>query len=188
MKSLSLHETRNLVLLSLLVALAIVLRGIEGLIPNPFPWVRIGLANIMTLLAILLFGIKAGMLLTMLRVFIASMLFGTFLSPTFLLSFSAGIASTAIMGICSRYGGNYLSPIGISALGAFAHNLVQLCMAYLLIIRHLQVFALFPALALIGIATGFFNGWVVLRLQSYLATQMPHFFLPAQIEKHKKLA
>jgi len=167
-------ETRDIVLLSLLVALAIVLRGIEGLIPNPLPWVRIGLANIMTLLAILLFGVKSGFLLTLLRVFIASLLFGTFLSPTFILSFSAGVVSTLVMGVTSTYFPRTLSPIGVSVLGGFTHNLVQLFVAYLLIVKHVQIFYLFPVFSLIGIISGFFNGWVVLFLYKRVTSQTFH--------------
>jgi heptaprenyl diphosphate synthase len=170
----SLQSTRNLVLLSLLVAFAIVLRSVEGLIPNPLPWVRIGFANIMTLLAILLFGLKAGLLLTSLRILIASVFFGTFLSPTFFLSLSAGFASTIVMGVSSRYGKHILSPFGLSALGGFTHNVVQLSVAYVLIVRHTQIFYLFPILATVGILTGCLNGWVVLALYQHLTRQFPH--------------
>ncbi len=153
-------ETRELVLLSLLVALAVVLRGLEGLIPSPLPWVRIGLANIMTLLAILLFGLKAGLALTILRVLIASLLFGTFLAPTFLISLAAGISSTLVMGAVFLAFGRVFSPIGLSVLGGFIHNLTQLCTAYLLIVKHLEIFYLFPILSVIGILSGFLMaGW-----------------------------
>lgn len=165
-------ETRDIVLLSLLVALAIVLRGLEGFIPNPLPWVRIGFANIMTLLAILLFGIKSGFLLTLLRVFIASLLFGTFLSPTFWLSFFAGVVSTLVMGVMSTYFHKILSPIGISVVGGFTHNLVQLCVVYFLIVRHIQIFYLFPIFSLVGIISGLFNGWVALLLYKRITSQM----------------
>ena len=168
-------ETRELVLLSLLVALAVVLRGLEGLIPNPLPWVRIGLANIMTLLAILLFGLKAGIMLTTLRVLIASLLFGTFLSPTFLISLSAGLCSTAVMGITYLAFRKTFSPIGLSVLGGFIHNLTQLLAAYLLIVKHLEIFYLFPILAVIGIISGFFNGWVVTFLYDYVHVQYSVF-------------
>ncbi len=165
-------ETREIVLLALLVALAIVLRGLEGLIPNPLPWIRIGLANIMTLLAILLFGLKSGLLLTILRVFIASLLFGTFLSPTFLLSFSAGICSTLIMGGAHLLFEKTFSPVGISVLGGFTHNLVQLCAAYLVIVKHAEIFYLFPILSLIGIISGFFNGVVVIFVYKHITAQI----------------
>ncbi len=172
----SMHQTRDLVLLSLLVALAIAVRGLEALIPNPLPWVRLGLANIMTLLAILLFGLKAGLLLTILRVLIASLIFGTFLSPTFLLSLASGIASTIVMGLGNRYGRHLFSPVGLSVLGAVTHSAVQLLIAYALIIRQIQIVYLFPILALIAILTGCFNGWVVLTIYTHLRTQMPHVY------------
>ena len=168
--------TRDLVLLSLLIALSIVLRGVEALIPNPLPWLRIGLANIMTLLAIMLFGLKAGLLLTVLRTLIASLLFGSFLSPTFFLSFSAGIASTLVMGAALRWGGAFFSPIGISVLGGLVHNLTQLIVAYLLIIHHAEIFYLFPLLAILGIVTGLLNGWIVAILHDHLHAQATHLF------------
>ena len=169
-------ETRKVVLLSLLVALAIVLRGFEGLIPNPLPWVRIGLANIMTLLAILLFGLKAGLLLTVLRVCIASLMFGTFLSPSFFISLLAGMTSTLIMGAAYHFLRPWVSPVGISVLGGFTHNLAQLCVAYLLIVRHTEIFYLFPVLSLIGILAGLFNGWVVVSLYEHLLAQQGREF------------
>ena len=166
--------TRDLVLLSLLIALSIVLRGVEALIPNPLPWLRIGLANIMTLLAIMLFGLKAGMLLTVLRTLIASLLFGSFLSPPFFLSISAGIASTLVMGAALRWGGAFFSPVGISVLGGVVHNLTQLFVAYLLIIHHVEIFYLFPLLAMLGIVTGFLNGWLASVLHEHLLAQTAH--------------
>lgn len=176
--------TRDLVLLSLLIALSIVLRGVEALIPNPLPWLRIGLANIMTLLAIMLFGLKAGLLLTVLRTLIASLLFGSFLSPTFFLSFFAGISSTLVMGASLRWGGAFFSPVGISVLGGVVHNLTQLLVAYLLIIHHVEIFYLFPLLSILGIATGFLNGWIAAVLHEHLLAQtariLPH---PARVSE-----
>jgi heptaprenyl diphosphate synthase len=179
----SLQATRSLVLLSLFVALAIALRGLEQLMPNPLPWVRVGLPNIMALLAILLFGIKAGLLLTILRVLIASFLFGTFLSPPFLLSLSAGIASSLVMGLSCRYGSRFFSPIGLSVLGGVTHNTTQLIVAFFLLIRQLQIFYLFPILAAIGVVTGCFNGWIAMLLYTRLRMQMPQF-IPPEEEPH----
>ena len=179
--------TRDLVLLSLLIALSIVLRGVEALIPNPLPWLRIGLANIMTLLAIMLFGLKAGLLLTVLRTLIASLLFGSFLSPTFFLSFSAGIASTLVMGAALRWGGALFSPVGVSVLGGFVHNLTQLVVAYILIIHHAEIFYLFPPLAILGIITGLLNGWLAAVLHDHLHAQTPHIFPhPAPVSEECK--
>ncbi|PID56848.1 heptaprenyl diphosphate synthase [candidate division KSB3 bacterium] len=162
------NETRQYVLLSLFVALAIALRGLEALIPNPVPWMRLGLANIMTLLALLLSGLKAGLSLTLLRIVIASFMFGTFLSPPFFISLAAGLSSTLVMGAaCSRLR-PWLSPVGISVLGGFTHNLTQLWAAYVLVVRHWGIFYLFPFLAFIGMLAGFCNGWAACYLYEYL--------------------
>ena len=175
-------QTRDLVLLSLLVALAIALRGLESLIPNPLPWLRLGLANMMTLLAMLLFGFKAACLLTVLRVVIASILFGYFLSPTFFLSVVAGIVSAAAMGVMLRYGGRVFSPVGVSVVGAVAHNAAQVATAYVLIIRHAEIFYLLPLLSLLGIVTGCFNGWAVVVMRDYMQAHLYAIF-PAAIPK-----
>jgi heptaprenyl diphosphate synthase len=172
----SMYHTRNLVLLALLTALAIAVRGLEALIPNPLPWVRIGLANILTLLAILFFGLSAGLLVTILRVVIASVLFGTLLSPPFLLSLSAGMASTLVMGLAHRWGARLFSPIGLSVLGAVTHNAVQLLVAYVVIIRQAHIFYLLPLLLVIGILTGCFNGWVVVMMAAHLRGQIPDLY------------
>lgn len=175
-------QTRDLVLLSLLVALAIALRGIESLIPNPLPWLRLGLANMMTLLAMLLFGFKAALLLTALRIVIASILFGYFLAPTFFLSLVAGIVSAAAMGVTLRFGGRAFSPVGVSVVGAVAHNFAQLATAYWLIIKHAEIFMLFPFLSILGILTGCFNGWAVVIMREYAQAHLDDL-LPASIPK-----
>ena len=180
--------TKDLVFLALFVALAVVLRGVENLIPNPVPWLRIGLANIVTLLVILRFGLRAALWLTALRVLIASLLFGTFLSPPFLISFTAGLGSTLVMGAAQQWWRQVFSPIGISVLGGFMHNLIQLCVAYLVIIRHGEVFYLFPALALLGIATGCMNGWIVIWLYDQIVARDGQNLHLSGKECDKKLA
>jgi heptaprenyl diphosphate synthase len=74
-------STRRLVFLSLLVALGTVLHVVEGmlLVPLPLPGVKLGLANIVTLFALHLYGFRAGMAVAMARVFLGSLLSGVFL-------------------------------------------------------------------------------------------------------------
>jgi len=163
--------TRDIVLLSLLVALAIALRGVENLIPNPLPWVRIGLANIMTLLAIMLFGAAAGIWLTILRVCIAALFFGTLLSPTFMLSLAAGISSSVVMGLGHRYGRKWFSAVGISVMGGVTHNVTQFIVAYVLIVRQVDIFYLTPVFAMLGVVTGCFNGVVALLCYEQIVSQ-----------------
>ncbi|MBN2720274.1 MAG: Gx transporter family protein, partial [Proteobacteria bacterium] len=62
--------------LSLMVAGAFALASIERALPNPFPMVRLGLGNIMTLLAFSTLGISAGVWVAVGRVSLVALLWG----------------------------------------------------------------------------------------------------------------
>ena len=69
--------------LSLIVALGVVLHRLEILIPLPSPWIKLGLANVMTLVTLIFFGLRDAVTVTLLRIMLGSIIGGTFLSPTF---------------------------------------------------------------------------------------------------------
>ena len=79
-------ETRinhRITILSLIVALGVVLHRLEILIPLPSPWIKLGLANVMTLVTLIFFGLRDAVTVTLLRIMLGSIIGGTFLSPTF---------------------------------------------------------------------------------------------------------
>jgi heptaprenyl diphosphate synthase len=79
-------ETRinhRITILSLIVALGVVLHRLEILIPLPSPWIKLGLANVMTLVTLIFFGLLDAVTVTLLRIMLGSIIGGTFLSPTF---------------------------------------------------------------------------------------------------------
>ena len=86
-------NTRRVSLLGVLMALALALHVLEAQIPAPLPWVKPGLANLMTLVALLTLGWRSALLVTFLRVLIGSLLVGSFLGPGFLLSLAGAAAS-----------------------------------------------------------------------------------------------
>lgn len=146
---------------ALLSAYALVLHGFETLVPTPIPWLRIGLANIITLVALVLYGFRIAMMVTLIRVMIASLFTGTFLGPAFILSLGGGVASTAAMGLLQVLFRNMFGPVGLSLAGAFVHNSAQLALAYLLFIRRIEaVLLISPVILLIGTLAGFANGVV----------------------------
>ena len=157
-------STRRLVFLSLLVALGTVLHVVEGMfpIPLPLPGVKLGLANIVTLFAIYLYGLRAGLAVATARVLLGSLIGGVFLSPAFLLAFSGAIASTLVMAWLFKHTSCF-SVIGISMAGAIGHNMGQL-LAASLILRSSAVFYYLPFLLLAGIPTGLFTGYILMTL------------------------
>lgn len=162
---------RRVSFLGVLVALALALHLLEAQIPSPLPWVRPGLANLMTLIALLTCGWQAGLLVMLLRVVIGSLLLGGFLNPAFALSLAGALASTLVMAIMARGVWRLWSPLAMSAAGAVAHGGAQVLVLAALLLRSgdlpwLLPWVLAPSL-LSGIATGALANLVLLRWQWY---------------------
>jgi len=163
-----LRSAKRLTTISVLVALATVLHIIEALFPNPFPipGVKLGLANIITLMALVIFDFKTVLQIVVLRILLGSLLSGTFLSTGFFLSFSGALASTCIMAFLQKVLSGF-SLIGISVAGAAAHNLGQLAMAAFLI-AHVGIFFYLPIMLFSSIPTGIITGLMLQFVLKYL--------------------
>lgn len=147
--------------IALLSAYALALHGFESLIPMPIPWLRVGLANIITITTFILFGFRAAMMVTLIRVTIASIFSGSFLGPGFILSMGGGVSSILAMGSVFYIAPGLFGPIGLSLIGALFHNLSQLFLAYIMFIQKMEpVLLITPILILIGTITGMINGLV----------------------------
>jgi heptaprenyl diphosphate synthase len=147
--------------IAVLSAYALALYGIESLLPTPIPWLRLGLANIITLVALILYGFRTAMMVTLIRVILASLFTGTFLGPSFILSMGGGVTSTAAMGLTYLASKELFGPIGLSLIGAFFHNAAQLTLAYFLFIQRIEaMFVVGPIIVLLGTLTGVVNGTI----------------------------
>ncbi len=167
--------------IALLVSLACVLQMSESLIPHPIPGLRLGLANVITLITLVTMGFAPALEVTILRTILSSFIMGTFMSPTFILSFSAGLISTLLMGflywVSSLHKQYRLSIVGISIASALVHNMVQLYLAYLLLVKHPGIFVFFPWLCIgalfMGWVTGIAAGKICLKLQEIQGQEIP---------------
>jgi heptaprenyl diphosphate synthase len=163
---------RRTALLGIMVALAVALNIAERSIPSPLPWVRLGLANLLTLLAILSCGAAAGFVVTLLRIFIVGLLFGGFLGPGFLLSLGGGVAATIVMALLAPGAWRLYSPLGISVAGAFTHAVAQIVVLRFVLVRTWEVLYLLPWVLLPSLLTGLLTGllanFILLRRGWYL--------------------
>ncbi len=154
------------------VATASVLQISESLLPYPIPGLRFGFANIISLIILLQHGFKMALWVTLLRTLTSAFILGTFLSPGFILSFTSGLASMLVTGvlfyISCRYKVIKISPIGLSIAGAFTHNLTQICLAYLFLIRHSGIFFLIPWLSIGSVFMGAFSGVIAAHVINQL--------------------
>jgi len=156
----------GIVRLAMLVACAAVLQVAESLFPHPLPGVRLGLANIITVIAMVYIGAGCAIQLAVLRTLMSSMVLGTFLTPTFVLSFSGGVVSALVMVLLFRLSGRgpfSFGLIGISVGGAASHIMTQVVLVYLLFIRSSGVLWLWPWLCLAAVATGVLTGLIAVQ-------------------------
>lgn len=162
--------TRRVIFLALLVAMGTALHVVEGMlsIPVPIPGVKLGLANIVTLLAIYLYGFRDGVTVALLRVLLGSLIGGMFLSPGFLLGLTGAVSSSLAMALLLKRTGCF-SMIGISMAGAVAHNIGQLLAASLLLQSGAVIYYL-PILLLTGIPTGILTGYLLNSLLEHNKT------------------
>ncbi|MGO1368864.1 MAG: Gx transporter family protein [Senegalia sp. (in: firmicutes)] len=161
------NKTRKIVIISLLVSQALVLHLVERIIPFNFgvPGAKLGLANIITLISLYLFGFKETLTVVILRVILSSLLGGNV--SGFLFSVSGGILSFLIMYILKVIGREKISAIGISIVGAIFHNIGQILMAAI-IIENLNIFIYLPLLLLSSVVTGLFVGITVKYIIKFL--------------------
>ncbi|MGL6064801.1 MAG: Gx transporter family protein [Fusobacteriaceae bacterium] len=124
--------------LTAFVLLSVYLSLGESIIPKPFPWMKLGLANIATIIALEKFGSKMALEVVLLRIFIQGLMLGTLFTPSFVISLSAGIVSTLSMIYMYRFR-KYLSLISISVVSGFSHNLLQLIVVYYLMFRNVDL-------------------------------------------------
>lgn len=153
-----LEQVRRRVLLALFVALAVALHTVEVLLPNPVPWFRIGLANILALTALFSYGIEALWIVSISRIVIGSLLLGSLFSPGFLLSMGGGLVATTLMSLSFRLWQGKIGPVGVSVVGALGHVTGQLLIAWLVVIRHPSIWMLLPFFLLFAMISGIING------------------------------
>lgn len=166
-------RNRKIVYIGLLVSQALVLHLFESMIPVPFitPGARLGLANLVTVLAIYTLSKKEAFLVLFLRLTLSS-IFGGSLSA-FMYSAAGGILSLVVMLLIKQIFKDKISIIGVSASGAVFHNVGQILVASA-IVHNIGVTLYLPVLSIVGIVTGIFIGITANYLIEHLS-KIPYF-------------
>lgn len=152
-------KLNKMVQLSFMITMALTIFVIEAYLPPlaPIYGIKLGLANVITLLAIMLWGWKEGLIVFFLRVLLGSMLTGQMISFSY--SFVGGGFAFIIMVIGKKIFGKRLTWF-ISALGGVFHNIGQVLIACILL-SNVAVMVYLPVLLITGVITGVFTGLVV---------------------------
>lgn len=148
-------NTKKLTALALTISFAMILSYIESRIPTfvAVPGIKIGLANIAVIFSLYKFGIKESMAVSIIRIVLISMLFGSPISMLY--GLAGGILSLVAMILLKRF--TPLKEIAISVCGGVLHNVGQIGMASILLSTNVIVYYL-PFLLLSGTVAGIVVG------------------------------
>lgn len=163
-------EIRKIVILSMLLALSVVLSIIESFIPifnGIIPGMKIGLANILIVYSLYVYGFKDTIFLTILRVLLVGILRTGIFSIGFFLSLSGGVLSIFMMYLAKK---TKLSIIGVSIIGAISHSVGQIFMAVILLNSFNLIYYL-PYLFIFSIITGSIIG----NISKELIKKIPNY-------------
>ena len=140
---------------ALLASLALIFSYVEAIIPyNPgIPGVKLGIANVVTVIALYKYGPREAVAVSVIRIVIAGLLF----NGLFGMLYSLAGAALSLCGMVLLRKTNLFSVIGVSMAAGVLHNLGQLLVAAALI-EDLRIFFYFPVLLFSGIAAGILVG------------------------------
>lgn len=153
-------KMKKIVYLALLIASGILLQILEGFLPSfvPIPGFKLGLANLVSLVALSMFGIQAMWQVGLSRIVLASLLQGTLFSVMFWISLSGCVFSLVAMSI--GFKSRWFSLYGISVLGSAFHICGQVLMVTFLYQQYFMQFFL-PILLALSIVSGLCVGKLV---------------------------
>ena len=136
-------------------ALALIFSYVETLIPINFgiPGVKLGLANLIIVVALYKMNIREAYLLSIVRVVLSGFIFGNLFSIVY--SLAGGLLSLSMMALLKKT--KQFSTIGISMAGGVFHNVGQLIMA-IIVLESLNIAYYFPVLMISGLITGLLIG------------------------------
>ncbi|HOM01709.1 MAG TPA: Gx transporter family protein [Acetivibrio sp.] len=162
------NNVKKTILLGLFVSQALILSIVESWIPvpAPVPGVKLGLANIITVITIIFFGFREALAVVFVRCVLSS-IFGGGGWMLFLFSVTGGILSAAVMSLLYKSGRDKFSITGISIAGAISHNIGQILVAAFFM-KDLAVAVVLPVLLISGCIMGFFVGLVSSFLEGAL--------------------
>jgi len=143
----------------ILVCNAILISLLELIIPVPIPipGVKLGLANIITIIAIAFLDLKDVLTIVILRCLVVGVLSKGISALPF--SLSGGLLSALIMWLVYKKMVGVFSIKGISVIGAITHNAAQLIVASL-ILRESVILYYLPILLISAIVTGLITGTI----------------------------
>lgn len=173
-------KAKQVSLCAIFIALALALSYTERFIPLqlviPLPGIKLGLANIVTLVALALFKNRYTFAIVAIRCILGAVFGGGITGLIF--SLSGGLLALCVMAAVRKVG--VFSLYGISILGAAAHNAGQI-LAAMAVMESVYIGGYLPYLLLVSIVTGLLTGSICAGILRILP--QAHISIPGQMRR-----
>lgn len=148
-------KTKRVAFLGMCIALSMILSFVESQIPPlmAVPGVKVGLPNIVMVFMLYKIGAKETAIVSILRVILVGILFGTPLS----MIYSLVGAALSLIGMILLKKTNLFAPITVSVAGGILHNIGQIATACL-VMETAQIAYYLPVLLISGTVAGILIG------------------------------
>lgn len=146
-----------------MIAVSIVLSIVESMISVfffAFPGIKLGLANIATLVVIYTMGRKEGATVAILRIFLVGLIYSGLFTPSFWISLGGGLLA---LGAMLALKGSRLSIYTVSVLASLMHMVGQIAIA-IVIVRTTSLIYYLPYMMIISVPTGLLTGYLAKRI------------------------
>ena len=148
--------SKRIALIGILIAMAFVFSYIEAITMNGImlPGIKLGLANVVVVIALWMLGGKEALVVSMVRVVLGAITFGN--GYTFVYSSAGAIGAFAVMYVLKKYA--RFSIKGISIAGAVTHNIFQIITAVIVMRNKWLLISYLPGLLVAGVVMGLITG------------------------------
>lgn len=160
-------RTKRITRIALMTAVALLLNLVESMLPPMLPYApgaKIGLGNLVTLVAFVLLGYADAYLILALRCLLASVFGGNV--SALIYSVPAGFISLAVQILLYHFLFGFVSIMSISFAGATVHNAVQVAVASAVVKTNLM--AMLPFMLAASIVAGLTVGITAFLIIKYL--------------------
>lgn len=160
------RTNKDIALAGVFIALAMILSYLENLVPIGFavPGIKLGLANLVTIVALYKLGLKDTIIISVGRILLSGVLFGNMMIIIY--SLAGAFLSILVMVLVKKL--KIFSATGVSICGAISHNLGQIIVAVITlenmnIMYYMIVLAIAGAVA--GTVIGILSGMIIRNIK-----------------------
>ena len=151
------YGVREISIFAVFISIGLVLQYLESRITvTPVPGGKIGLANVVSIINIFMFGGGNALLIAGIRAFLGALVSGGVSAVPY--SVAGAVFSVLAMWLCKNLFYPRLSMIGISMIGAVFHNIAQLCVAAA-VFGTIYIFSYLPVMFVSGVIGGMATGY-----------------------------